>query len=439
MAVISLLIGCLAPATAASAAGAIDTSYGDGGIVRIAPVVPSGFYLSERPGEAAVAPDGSVYYAASVSRCKNHLEAADCWRTEATAVFRFRPDGAIVRSFGRGGALILAGAERPTTIRADERGRLLTISGLKGATVRRYLSSGAIDRRFGRDGKSGVPGIKGAGVLEPAGHGRILIGSSDFGSERTSAPNQEITLARLLPSGNLDLRFGRKGHVRMWLPGSPGSLTVSPKGAIYVGGRSCCKGFTPLSRISAAGRLDTRFDERARAAQAQLLGQFERPEERTLIPRDNGEIDVLGGSEDFSGRDESPGFALRLRSDGRPDPGYGAGGLQELPRMPVAGVAGRDRSTLALTETVQPEGPGQVRALRLLGGGAPDRFLGGLAGTAFPEGGSGSGLTALARGGAMAYVAGYRNCRESCPATPYLVRLNEPTPSRGSKHGGKQR
>jgi hypothetical protein len=439
---VALLTVCLATAAAANAAG-IDSSYGENGIVPIAPTLPSGIYpeAGNFAGKAAVAPSGLTYYAIPVSRCRERLEASTCG-AEAIAVVKYLPGGGQAKGFGTGGALVLEGGSYSATIAVDRQGRLLTVSGFHGqggAVVRRYRGSGAIERSFGTDGQVTVPTIEYAGLLEIDSAGRILVGTSSFGEEG-GPRGQELALARLFPDGRLDRGFGKNGSVSLQLPGSPGPIVTGPTGAIYVGGTFCCSGFTPLSRITSSGRLDTRFNSRARAAQARLLRGFEQPETRAIVPRANGEVDLLGGTDHLSSTGkESPGFALRLHRDGSVDKSYGDGGLERLPQLIAAAVTGRGGATLALSETTPPEGAGQVVALRLGADGTPDPRFGGPAGLAFAEGGRGSALTALAGGGALAAISGFRSCRESCVTTPYLSRLVEPAPPRtGVKHGGER-
>jgi len=424
-------------APAAWAGGGLDPSYGGGsGIVHVAAApLPTGVYRGEDPfaQKAFVSPRGVVYSTAATTNCEPGSRSSSC--EEQLAVTRYWPEGLLDSSFGEGGTLIFR-EPAPIEFGVDAKGRLLTATPSEageGATIRRYTRTGTPDPSFGNGGQVMTSGIRYVSNLLVAGKGRtLLVGSTDAGRGRTA-------ITRLLANGRPDRSFGKAGNAAFRLIGEFRTVAVAPSGAIYLTGSNCCEGFVPLVRVSAAGRVDTKFNARARAASARLLQGIALPNATAVLPRADGEVDLVGGSSPTYGTAPEAGFALRLRPNGTADSAFGEGGAVILPQAVDAAAAGPEDTTFALSQVHGP-GPesGRVVARRLLASGQPDPGFGDGGVQALPETGSTDiGVTGLSAGGAIAFVPGFRRCSPSCPGSPYLVHLTESASSATSKGGNR--
>lgn len=142
-------------------------------------------------------------------------------------------------------------------------------------------------------------------------------------------------------------RFGGDGEVNVDVPGEFHLDPVITKGgAVLIGTEGCCDGLPALTRVSARGRLDARFDRVARRS-LQMLGGSEgvvgHGEIEAVLPLGGGGIRLFGGG-------FGPGFEMRLQGDGHPVPGFGDRGLQPRPLTVEAAVPVGQGLVLATTE-----------------------------------------------------------------------------------------
>jgi uncharacterized delta-60 repeat protein len=225
-----------------AADGTLDTTFGDG----------TGFVSLPGGGEATrIAVDGEETLVGVEGKRRDRL-------------FMLRTgDGSPVSSFGAGGVLNLAhgiGVQAVATA-PDGEPIVLTKGGLDAPpVVERLGADGRPDRSFGRGGKvtlrlpGGGEPSGGALVVTPA--GRILVGAIS---------GKRVALARLLPDGRLDRRFGARGWSVTGLGEGVGSMMLAPAGArLYVaatyghGDRQRLG----LLRLGAAGGRDRGFGHR---------------------------------------------------------------------------------------------------------------------------------------------------------------------------------
>jgi uncharacterized delta-60 repeat protein len=136
------------------------------------------------------------------------------------ALVRFRRDGRLDRSFGRGGKVVIRWPfYSGGTIVPEDGHRLLVVAcNEDGARLLRFRVNGARDRSFGRDGsvdvRNVVPGCPEA-VRAPGGK-LVLI--------------SENTVARVDRNGSPDPSFGSGGRIRA--PSPLDAVLVQPNGAI---------------------------------------------------------------------------------------------------------------------------------------------------------------------------------------------------------------
>lgn len=411
----ALVLACLVglPGTAAAATAGIDPSYGNGGVAEVS--LTESEYTS--PVQMVSARQGDAYVLGSSYRCG----ATAC--TSAFAIYHYLPDGSRDASFGGGGVLALPQGGLGYTISVDEQGRLLAAAVEPGAVVvRRYAKNGQLDMGFGSGGSVSVPCscAEATVTVSPARHQRILVeaGGPTAASNR-QRPSAEVALTRLRPDGSIDSSFGTGGTVSLRLAGvdGPGPLAVSAKGAILLAGSGCCTAANAYAiRVSARGRLDTRFRSTAKRALRRLARFGEFPEVRSVLSRGDGTIDLLGHSQ------FERGFDLRLRASGRLATHFGRSGAVRLP-MPVSSASlGTNGAIVAANE----RGSGTV--FRIFRNGSLDPAFGGAAGIEVPRPDAADEVVIGTQAGGRALLMdlGRHFCRYGgCPPTPRLAAFLE--------------
>jgi uncharacterized delta-60 repeat protein len=428
-----------ASAGAASAAG-IDTSYGEGGVVRLDSLVPAGYAALPRSEMSALAgTDGSALDISGLTACANFYESGPC--QVPSAVRRITPAGALDGSYGEGGFLRLPppGGFVPAAA-TDSRGRLLFAEADQGTVrVRRFTARGKLDAGFGESGVVSLAGFESAArsaaiLMVP--RGRLLLVVSESAERENLQTGARVTLVRLLPDGRVDRTYGTAGKAVLGVESSYGVTAYSTStGAALVVAKNCCSSdsFTPVHRVTSAGKIDVRFNREERKAQVKALASYPETSVEAVVAGPDGTIELLGISSGFA---PGPGFALRLTAKGRADTDFGDGGLVKLGAGVISAGPGSDGSTLAVLEAFPPGGQGQSRVERLLADGRPDQRFGGEAGIALPEPGAAE-FAASAGGRALFAGTGDTECQGSCQSGPYLTRLIEPSGSAGAGKGGK--
>jgi hypothetical protein len=416
------LIGALAVSAVAlarsGASGGPDRSYGLSGKATITQP-PGDHFKPWSVEEYASARDGSVYVL-------GRGWTGNCYSCGPTYfVFRIGSSGAFDPGFGGETGVVLPNAPLGYGLSVDAQGRPLVSSHDAAAvSVRRYEANGQTDASFGRGGTATIAcGCQGAVVrVVPAQQGKTLVevDRASSGEEYSPGPGAQVSLTQLLANGALDRGFGVGGSSAFALPSlsRPTSLAVTKKGAVLLGGSSPrIRTLVYVIRVSALGRLDTRFDRTASRAMRRLrpLGEF--AELNSLLARGDGTIELLGPSK------FTKSFDLRLRANGRLARGFGKRGLNVLPLPLRSATLGSSGAIFAATEA-----PG-VTAFRILKNGRLDRRFGGTAGMAVPV--SGEGILVGTQRGRRAIVMdrGEVFCRYgNCEPTPGIARYIEPAP-----------
>lgn len=414
-----LLIVAVGASAAKSEAG-LDRSYGSEGVASAVPPSSPPGYVSQR--RFAAAPGGSAYLLNTVVQC-----GQTC--TSTGVIYRLDSSGAFDPSFGGGGSTQLPTVTRGEREQApamivDPSGRLLVGQVESGVvTVRRFTPTGSLDGSFGSGGSTSFPcsecdGTTVALLLAP--NGRVVV------ERQTALPPKpgafgsslggQVSLTRLTPGGWPERHFGDGGTVTIDLGrrGYPDVTAVSPKGSILLGAVECCSGNASyLTRVSAKGRIDTKFGKAAGRSLARLAKRGETSGLVALLPRANGTIDLVGNDALGAGLD------LRLKADGDRAK-FGHGGLKKLPFSIEAARLGAEGAIFA----VGRRGVGPYSAFRLLANGRVDPAFG-PQGIAVPLSGSGYTLGTPSRGKVLVFDAGYHECRSGCAATPGVARFDE--------------
>jgi hypothetical protein len=408
-------------ASAARPAGGLDLSYGQDGVASAQ--LPGGS-KNQTTSLFATAPDGSAYLLSGNVECQ-----AGCSRS--FGLYRWAPDGVLDSTFGNGGSVPFPGAPYPyteksyvgTALDVDARGRPLVGRIESNAlVVRRYLSTGQPDTSFGSGGVVSIP------CFECEHTEAWLLSTPEGGvvaeQEALLPPKPgafefnlggQVSFTSLSPAGKAVRSFGDDGRmtIRLGQRAYPGKATMTPKGGILLGDVGCCGGIGPyLIRVSAKGRIDTKFGRSAGRSLARLSKRGETASLVAVLPRVNGTIDLVG--DDLL----QYGFDLRLKANGERAK-FGKGGLKTLPFEPLAAARGSEGAIVATTE----ESDGYA-VQRVLADGRIDPAFGPL-GFRVPLSGEGLSLGTPSKGKFLVYDAGFHECRQDCEATPGFARFNE--------------
>jgi uncharacterized delta-60 repeat protein len=320
-----------------TAAGSLDPGFAQGGVLRLEQLTFDGG-LVKAIGIPALRgqPDGSVL--------------AEGATLAARFSARVGADGALDPSFGDGGVLVLARAHESTArvgaISTDASNRILALGGTNAggiasrfervAAVFRFRPDGAVDRTFaaGR-GYVRVPGHVVGLAAQPGGGAFVLSGKYS---------NNAVT--RVTADGELDPHFGVEGVAplperggvvaggrRHTIEITPRTIAALPGGGVLVS--AWASGFLSLSRIelirlTRSGALDRSFGHNGVLVIG--FGRNGNCTARAMALESDGRI-VLGGSiragARGSGKDRAA--VIRLLPNGQRDPSFGKGGLATAP------------------------------------------------------------------------------------------------------------
>lgn len=325
--------------------GALDPSFGEGGVVIGDTTVPEGAVANA----VAVQPDGRIVVAA-----RNHVD-------------RLLPDGSLDPSFASGGRLAttLGGAWADfQAIVIDSAGRIV-VSGAQAAVgsgqrvfVMRLTPAGALDTGFAGGaghvfdamGDTGIVPMTRARSVALDGGGRIIVGAMRTPGRAT------LSVGRFTAGGALDTTFGSGGWASaddgVSYGGTTALIAIQSDGRIVAMGGSGVGGRpAQIVRFTEDGAIDTTFGEAG-------VGAFLTYDASLGLALGAGDAIVLSGL----GRGGT--YLGRLSADGATDAAFAGDGALELPTS-----GGYDRVLSAL---VQPDGR------ILLGGTASALNLGAL-------------------------------------------------------------
>lgn len=338
MAVSALLLATslLATRPVLAAPGAVDPTFGTGGVT-FAPPLNDGY------GDVALLPDGRIVVAGTGWNGYGNLLVA-----------RYTSRGVLDATFGQGGQSVLdLGQDEMGSAMAIQADGKIVVAGTRSPdhinqgteqlVVARFLPNGSLDTLFGTGGSV----IKGTGrirakvavALQP--DGRILVGYSVRSSEDLPA------VIRLAQDGSLDESFGngRPGFdepvAGVGLPFQLTGMEVLPDGRILVAGTWEAvwgEGGAAVARLTADGQVDPTYGSAGLARTPMGAGGWVRG---TTLQAD-GSI-VLAGSSQRQGYD--PRFVVaRITAAGVPDPSFGARGEASVRIAGVASAVANDVS-----------------------------------------------------------------------------------------------
>lgn len=216
-----------------SSAGALDTSFGSGGIVR----TTFGGDSDEAMGLALQPADGKLVAAGY----------ATIGGRDRIALARYNSDGTLDGSFGSGGLVTtqLSGGAQATGVVVQPDGKIVVAGYDKTFKLVRYDSTGALDGGFGSNGIAAAP-FPGAGFAQASAllllpTGRLIAGGV-AGKSPTSESGDNFAVARFRSDGTLDGSFGDDGLVTTHLVAGAGQgsviygLALHPDGSLVAAG-----------------------------------------------------------------------------------------------------------------------------------------------------------------------------------------------------------
>jgi uncharacterized delta-60 repeat protein len=223
-------------------AGAVDGTFGSGGVARVGAGVGGGVAL-------ALQADGKIL-----------LAYRDGW----PRVARFTTSGALDGSFGTGGTAIsgLSSAvfsRLGVAVQPDGKIMLAGTDNIFGQDfLMRFDATGTPDSTFSSDAiaYTGLSSHQESGIgLAVQADGRVLLAGVD-------APTNQTFIARFTGSGVLDTSFGTNGIELTGVPGAdqaPTALRIQPDGNIVVAGYSGLSGKNFVARFDTSGTIDGGF------------------------------------------------------------------------------------------------------------------------------------------------------------------------------------
>ena len=224
-----------------TSAGALDPTFGTGGIATLADI------NGPAASGVVIQPNGEVLVA-------------------DRNIFLLLSNGQPDTSFGTGGTAYNAGYPA-TTLTLLANSEILTASTQDASGfISQYQSSGALDTTFGISGQLPTPGTSPGLVLLGTGEfltGGTLINNSAHGANGAVA--NAFAVARYLAVGIADASFGTNGGTTTSVPNYPSVMTsglaVQPSGDIVIVGTASHSTTTSfaLARYTASGQLDTTF------------------------------------------------------------------------------------------------------------------------------------------------------------------------------------
>jgi uncharacterized delta-60 repeat protein len=208
-----------------NAGGGLDLRFsGDG---RTSTRGPAG-YTDVWAGDVAVQSDGKIVVLAtgySATRA-------------ALVVYRYNPNGSLDLSFSTDGKAVVTAPNNVAYVYADEltvrpSGKIVVTGSTEksGLVIARLRANGALDTTFSGDGKvmtnvGLAPLIAAADGLAVQGDGKIVV--TGYAENADVSPNDEMFVARFLPSGSRDTGFGGgDGVVVQQMPNGTGAYDVN--------------------------------------------------------------------------------------------------------------------------------------------------------------------------------------------------------------------
>ncbi len=325
-------------ATRFSAAGLVDTNFGNGGLLVAE--------LSDAPAASAngvaIQADGKIVAAGASPPLYDFNSNSD---QQSFALVRFHSDGALDTSFGIGGKVRtkIGSNDLAYAVAVQPDGKIVAAgtsytSGNNQFAVVRYNEDGSLDNSFGNGGKATAlvgPSQSTAHAVRIQSDGKIVVAG-----DCANGGFQQFALARFTTNGALDTTFGSGGKVQTSISTTAfgyGIGTAPDQKIVAAGFAARIEGSTVISDFAAAryqtnGALDFSFGSLGRSTANVGGGTVNVGYGMAVQP--DGKIIVAGGA--GLGGFPGPVFGtegvnsflalVRFNTDGTPDSSFGSGG-----------------------------------------------------------------------------------------------------------------
>lgn len=297
------------------AAGALDTSFGSGGIA-----------VTDLPGSDQIGgtavdiqSDGKIVAGGFTRNANTDFDSI---------VARYNPDGTPDMDFGNGGIVqtdIVGKWGKITDVLVDADGGILAAGGKDVFVLSRYTADGALDPTFGQGGMAIGGSTQGITEIALQHDGKIVASASKYDG---STGLHDFAAIRFNVDGTLDSTFGSGGIAvaEFALSERPQGLAIDALGRILVAGGSrdgAANTFDfAVTRFLPDGSIDTSFgDDGLTIIDAGGSSDFA----RDIAIAANGDILLSGqGNNSLTGSDY---VLIRLQEDGLPDATFGNSGI----------------------------------------------------------------------------------------------------------------
>ncbi len=261
--------------------------------------------------------------------------------------------------------------------------------GAAGVTLRDPSPGDSVDEEY-PDEEPALPDGTGPAAIALARNGDIVVAGNVGVDNDDGVPGEQIVVARFTSRGLPDPAFGHDGFALIQLgfgsakrhaSSAARALTLLADGSIVIAGRASARDGGDrafVARLTPSGRLDLGF-----ARQGRLLVQLGRSSFsqvassslEALAPLSGGRLLATGRATDVAGRDEV--LLARFTALGALDGAYGVRG-RVLSQLGGAGAAGSTPVSLARSLVAAPDGGAVVvGAASTAGGGSARRASGG--------------------------------------------------------------
>jgi uncharacterized delta-60 repeat protein len=304
-------------------AGALDPSFGSGGIVTTALT-----NYNDTAYGVLLQPNGDIISygdAQTVQTVKRVSSTIDNF-----GLARYTPAGTLDSTFGSGGIVITSlGSDWIVSAALESDGKIVAAG--RNHYLVRYNSNGSLDTTFGSGGVVTYPSgvyFSDALLIQPS-NGDIVVA----GQTSVNNSNGNIVLLRYTPSGALDPTFGTGGEVVTTVTGLniyDRSLALE-NGDIVAGGFASTGGYPNhyswfLARYTPSGSLDTTFGSGG-IVNTQVGTDQSGTVVQSLLVQPDGKI-VAAGMASTSTVNGNTAWALgRYNVDGSLDSSFGTGGI----------------------------------------------------------------------------------------------------------------
>ena len=365
------------------ASGALDASFGDGGVATTA--FGTG---NARAHAVALLPDGRIATTGF----------ADGASGRAFALARYLPNGALDPSFGTGGTTVTPlseGTDAASSIIVLPSGRLLVAGtaepeGTSAFALARYESNGSLDASFG-DGGTVVTPNAGSNAMKMG--DAVLLSNGQVAAVGSSTRPNTLALARYEAHGALDVGFGIEGIAMVgdFRPGADYARDVGLQadGRFVVLGvaESSSAALATLSRFTPDGSLDPTFGEGGHVVAPYAPNDYSsiRYGPRSVSTL-QGSIVIAGHTPEATGTGDDDGprdlFVARFHDDGSLDTGFGGGiittdlGADEVGSTVLAQNDGKVLVVGGTGDYLSPSPSGDVVLVRYTSSGELDSDFG---------------------------------------------------------------